>query len=128
MWRRLPVLPVLACLAMAGVRLGDALRPVPDPADQAPLYRPEDLLSPRGVSLPEAPTVNLTEGDVTGLVYTMGDDSTFLAYQGIPFGEPPTGPLRFKVGTGRDFMDGRIALPAQLTANDDAGIVAQYVR
>ncbi|XP_043205627.1 carboxylesterase 1C-like [Amphibalanus amphitrite] len=94
---QLSVQLAVVCLAMAGS--GSAL-PRPAEADWdegVPQYRPEDLVRPpRGVTLPLAPAVNLTEGTVNGLVYTIDHGRTFLAYQGIPFGEPPTGDNRFK--------------------------------
>ena len=90
-------LPLVACLVLAGAGagLGDALSDHSEPQ-----FRPQDLdelWSPPGVSLPPAPTLELTEGNVTGRVYTMPDGRPFYAYQGIPFAEPPIGDNRFKV-------------------------------
>ena len=104
---QLAALPlVVACLvAVAGP--ARALS-TPSEDEEVPQYQPEDLeRPPRGVSLPLAPAVNLTEGTVTGLVYSLDEGRTFLAYQGIPFGEPPTGPLRFKVGQGAEISASR---------------------
>ena len=69
----------------------------PEEPDPFAGFRAEDQWPPAGVSLPLSPPVTLADGTVTGQIYTINDQRTTLAYQGIPFGEPTNGSLRFMV-------------------------------
>ncbi|KAF0290971.1 Carboxylesterase 1C [Amphibalanus amphitrite] len=75
----------------------DAEESAEEPADEDPFlgFRAADQWPPGGVSLPLSPPVTLADGVVTGQVYTINPQRTTLAYQGIPFGEPTNGSLRF---------------------------------
>ncbi|XP_076244171.1 juvenile hormone esterase [Calliopsis andreniformis] len=44
----------------------------------------------------ESPVVNVTQGQLRGLLEKNIYDEPYLAFRGIPYAKPPTGPLRFK--------------------------------
>jgi bile salt-stimulated lipase len=45
---------------------------------------------------PEAPIVTTTGGQVQGRIVVRRLTDKFLSYRGIPYAEPPVGPLRWK--------------------------------
>lgn len=47
----------------------------------------------------EDPLVTVKQGRLRGIVEENVYGGQFLAFRGIPFAKPPTGPLRFKVNT-----------------------------
>ena len=73
----------------------------PDEEDEFANYRPEEHWPPGGVGLPPSPPVTLNDGVVTGQNFTLSPNRYTFAYQGIPFGEPTNGSLRFMVRIGR---------------------------
>ena len=50
-----------------------------------------------GVVGKEAPIVSTKSGQVLGIVEKSFESLDYFSYKGIPFAEPPTGNLRFRV-------------------------------
>ncbi len=50
-----------------------------------------------GVIGKEAPIVSTRSGEVLGIVEKSFESNDYFSYKGIPFAEPPTGNLRFRV-------------------------------
>ena len=51
----------------------------------------------QAVSPHSGPTVNVQQGTLRGTYLTSRNGKQFAAFQGIPYAQPPTGDLRFKV-------------------------------
>jgi len=47
--------------------------------------------------MPDAVTVTVAQGELRGKKVTAKTGTTYFSFQGIPYCQPPVGPLRFKV-------------------------------